>query len=154
MPGNLEIIDIDSLLAGVETSSCGTEGVRDCRLAVFGSRSLKDARALEIIEKHVKELNAQMIVTAAEPAGICQIAQVYARQAKLPLLVHFLQADKYARGMWEHRSDHVIQSSDIVLLIHDGESRGTYNEMQRTQYFHKPYIYERIPVDSNLARIV
>lgn len=151
---NLSIIQIDDLLSGVEHNQTAPDDLLDFRLAVFGSRSLKDARVFELIDKHVKERRAQMIVTAAEPAGVCQIAQLYARKAKLPLLVHFLQAEKYARGQWERRSDHVIQSSDVVLLIHDGESRGTYNEMQRTQHFKKPYIYERIPADLALEKIV
>lgn len=141
-----DVLSLDELLSGVETvEAAPAEKTEKPRLAVFGSRSLKDGRVLEIIHRHVLELDAGMIVTAAEPSGVCQLAQKYARERKLPLLVHFLQADKYARGMWEHRSDHVIGDFDMVLLIHDGESHGTYNEMQRTIKFGKPYIYERIP---------
>lgn len=143
-----DVLSLDNLLSGVETIvTTQTEKPINPRLGVFGSRSLKDKRVLEIIHKHALELDARMIVTAAEPAGVCQLAQVYAREQKLPLQIHFLQADKYARGMWEHRSDHVIENSDIVLLVHDGESRGTHNEMLRVIKFEKPYIYERIPVN-------
>ena len=147
------IIDVDALLAGEESMEVSADDVSACRLGVFGSRSLKDERVMELIGKHAREHGAQMIVTAAEPAGVCQIAQLYARKAKLPLLLYFLEAEKYARGMWEHRSDNVINSSDIVLLVHDGESRGTYNEMQRTQHFGKPFIYERLPQDPKLEKI-
>lgn len=140
------LLELDDILGGIETiESAPGKKQENPRLAVFGSRSLKDDRVTEIIHRHVVELNARMIVTAAEPAGVCQLAQKYARDHKVPLLVHFLQADKYARGMWEHRSDHVIADSDIVLLVHDGVSHGTHNEMQRTIKFEKPYIYERIP---------
>ncbi len=145
-----DVINLDDVLKGVESAQTDSAGqVKNCRLGVFGSRSLVDDRVLELIDKYVNELQARLIVTAAEPAGVCQLAQRYCREKKVPLQIHFLQADKYARGMWEHRSDHVIENSDIVLLIHDGMSRGTHNEMLRTMKFEKPYIYERIPVKPN-----
>lgn len=150
-----ELLSLDDLLGGIETvSATGSDEISGCRLAVFGSRSLKDQRVLDLIDKHVKEHDAQLIVTAAEPAGVCALAQLYCKQTKIPLQVHFLQADKYARGMWEHRSDHVIANSDLILLIHDGESHGTHNKMQRARYFKKPYVYERIPIDPGLKCLV
>lgn len=144
------LLSIDDLLSGIETvNTTAPESMpQNCRLGVFGSRSLTDSRVHDIIHKHVEKLNATLIVTAAEPAGVCQLAQQYCRKYKLPLQIHFLQGDKYARGMWEHRSDHVIEASDIILLIHDGVSHGTHNEMQRTIKFGKPYIYERIRAKS------
>lgn len=113
-------------------------------LGVFGSRSLLGDAVLKIIEKHVDTLHASVIVTAAEPAGVCSLAQQYAREKHFPLQVHFLQMEKYARGAWERRSDHVIGVSDAILCIHDGVSKGTYNEILRCIHFGKPFIYERI----------
>lgn len=113
-------------------------------LAVFGSRSLKDDRVLKVIKKHLQSLQAGLIVTAAEPSGVCSMAQRFAKAEKVPLQVHFLQMEKYARGMHEHRSDDVIKASDVVLLIHDGDSKGTYNELLRAIHFGKPFIYERL----------
>lgn len=150
-----DALNLDSLLGGVETIEARPQDLpHECRLGVFGSRSLTDGRVFDLIHKHAVELNAVLIVTAKEPHGVCQIAQLYAQKTKIALQVHFLQGDKYARGMWEHRSDHVIANSDIILLVHDGESRGTYNEMQRTMFFKKPYLYERIPQDKTLKSIV
>lgn len=150
-----DLLNFNDILGGYEhveslAQVSGAQGAQDnaapCRLGVFGSRSLKDARVLDIISQVVAECNAGLIVTAAEPAGVCALAQVWCREHHLPLQIHFLQRDKYARGMWERRSDQVIANSDLVLLIHDGVSRGTHNEMLRTQHFHVPYVYERIPV--------
>lgn len=50
--------------------------------------------------------------------------------------------------MWHKRSEKVIEAADIVLLIHDGESRGTHNETLQTIGANKPYIYERIAVEA------
>ena len=149
-----DLLNLDDILGGrehVEASplDAGSQDAQGnsapVRLGVFGSRSLKDVRVFDIISKVVESRNVWLIVTAAEPAGVCTVAQEWCRKHHFPLQVHFLQQDKYARGKWEHRSDHVIANSDLVLLIHDGESRGTHNEMLRTMHFHCPYVYERIP---------
>ena len=149
-----DLLNLNDILGGVEhvetlSPDAGAQDAQGiaarCRLGVFGSRSLKDARVLDIISRVVAARNAGLIVTAAEPAGVCALAQEWCREHHFPLQIHFLQRDKYARGMWEHRSDHVIANSDLVLLIHDGVSRGTHNEMLRTMHFHVPYVYERIP---------
>lgn len=144
-----DLLNLSDILGGVEhvESLPPDAGVQDApvRLGVFGSRSLRDGRVFDIISRVVAERNAWLIVTAAEPAGVCTLAQEWCREHHFPLQIHFLQKDKYARGMWERRSDHVIANSDLVLLIHDGKSRGTHNEMLRTMHFHVPYVYERMP---------
>lgn len=108
-------------------------------------------RVLEVIDCHVQQFNPSLIVTAAEPAGVCHTAQEYAKRHSIPLQVHFLNIKKYARGAHEHRSDYVIQASDLVLLIHDGKSQGTYNEVLRTIKFRKPFIYKSLEVSSDRA---
>lgn len=55
-------------------------------------------------------------------------------------------AEAQATGPKKMKTELMIENSDIILLIHDGESRGTRNEMLRTIKFGKPYVYERIPV--------
>ena len=47
----------------------------------------------------------------------------------------------------------MIKSADKILLIHDGKSQGTTNELKRTKKFKKPYRYEVIePTDTYLQR--
>lgn len=112
------------------------------RLAIFGSRTLRDDRVMEIIDHHVLERHAELIVTAAEPAGICAMAQKYAREKKIPLQVHFVRQKKYARAMYAMRSREVINACDCVLFIHDGVSKGTYNEILEAIDHKRPFIYE------------
>lgn len=61
-----------------------------------------------------------------------------------------LNIAKYARGAFEHRSDAVIKASDAVLLIHDGASKGTANELKRVKKFKKKFFYEVIKPTSEL----
>ncbi len=112
------------------------------KLGVFGSRTISDSRVkMEIAEFFQSHPDYDTIVTTQEPKGVCQLAQIYAKENSLVLELHFLNIKKYARGAFEHRSDNVIKSADHILLIHDGESKGTLNELERTKNFKKPYRY-------------
>jgi hypothetical protein len=123
------------------------------KLAVFGSRSIKDSRVkIEIADFLNGRPGFDMLVTTQEPKGVCALAQVYAKENAIPLELHFLNIKKYARGAFEHRSDEVIKSADFILLIHDGESQGTKNELERVKKFNKPYKYVKLDKSTELER--
>lgn len=110
------------------------------KLCVFGSRTLKDDRVkVEILEK-IDELGADTIVTAQEPLGVCTVAQNVAKSCGLVLELHFLNF-KYRKGAFKERSKECIRASDHVLIIHDGESQGTANELGYVKQLKKPYTY-------------
>lgn len=122
------------------------------KLAVFGSRTLKDDRVKMLIYDEIEKTGADTIVTTQEPLGVCTVAQQVAKESCLVLELHFLNF-KYRTGAYEHRSDDVIKAADSVLLIHDGESHGTRNELERTKKFGKPFRYEVLePTDTKLQR--
>jgi hypothetical protein len=111
------------------------------KVAVFGSRTLKDERVKVIILEKIHELKATMIVTTQEPSGVCEVAQRVAKEHAIPLELHFLNF-KYLRGAFEHRSKEVVRVSDYFIIIHDGESKGTANELKMVKKSGKPYHYE------------
>lgn len=120
------------------------------KLGVFGSRTICDVRAALIIAETIQTLNnVTTIVTTQEPRGVCEAAQRFAKEQHLILELHFLNF-AYAGGAFEHRSDNVIKSADYLLLIHDGTSSGTANELERTKKYCKPYRYEVI-APTNMA---
>jgi hypothetical protein len=122
------------------------------KLGVFGSRTICDSRAALLIAEIVQELGrVTTIVTTQEPRGVCEVAQRFAKEQHLILELHFLNF-AYAAGAFEHRSDEVIKSSDYILLIHDGTSQGTSNELERTKKFHKPHRYEIIEPTGRFER--
>jgi hypothetical protein len=123
------------------------------KLAVFGSRSIADNRVkIEIADFFNRHPDFNMLITTQEPKGVCALAQVYAKENAIPLELHFLNIKRYARGAFEHRSDEVIESADFILLIHDGESRGTKNELARVKKFNKPYKYIHLEKTTELER--
>ena len=99
------------------------------RLGVFGSRSLKNEEAREIIEKEIKEYEIGEIVTAGEIKGASEEARKLCKKLAIPLMVIFPDP-RHGRGKYWHRSLKIIANSDRILLIWDGESRGTAGEIK------------------------
>ena len=117
-----------------------TEG-RGIKLGVFGSRTLFDDRVrVELYAYLAERPNVCAIVTSAEPAGVCEIAQRVAKDAVYCLEAHFLNPHR-AKGAFEARSEKIIAASDELVLIHDGKSQGTANELEQVKRSGKPYRY-------------
>ena len=114
------------------------------RLAVFGSRTLTGEAVIDAILRSVDELHATELVTAGEPHGVCEVARNAARELPLPLKLHFLDKMHRERGAWHWRSVHVYEDCDHVLLIHDGRSQGTANELALAIKMGIPYTYLKL----------
>jgi hypothetical protein len=99
------------------------------KLAIFGSRTLNDERVIDAIIQAVDRHKPAVIVTAGEPEGVCSVARDYARIAPLPLMLFFVDERRNA-GKYHWRSVAVYQNCDHCLLIHDGTSHGTRNEIE------------------------
>ena len=99
------------------------------KLSFHGSRTLKDERVRIIILEEIKKHNPDVVVTHAEPEGVCEMARKICREKAIPLKLHFLNF-KYLRGAFEHRSKAVLLDSDYAIFIHDGHSKGTSNEQK------------------------
>jgi hypothetical protein len=100
----------------------------DFRLAIQGSRSLYDERIKIIILETIEKYKSTIIITSAEPDGVCKMARDMARELAIPLKLYFLNF-RFLRGAFEHRSKDIQKDCDHCLFIHDGISKGTSNEV-------------------------
>lgn len=107
-------------------------------LSFHGSRTLKDERVRIIILEEIEKHNPTVIVTHAEPEGVCEMARMIARERAIPLKLHFLNF-KYLRGAFEHRSKAVLADCNYSVFIHDGKSKGTANEIALAEKMKIPH---------------
>jgi hypothetical protein len=121
-----------------------TNDQRRFRLAVFGSRTLSGGPVIDAILKAIDEFNPTALVTSGEPHGVCEVARNAARELPLPLHLHFLDKMHRERGAWHWRSVAVYMDCDHVLLIHDGTSQGTANELALAIKMKVPYTYIKL----------
>ena len=113
------------------------------KLSVHGSRTLKDTRVKILLMEEIQQYGVTEIVTHAEPDGVCEVARELCRTKAIPLKLHFLNF-KYLRGAFEHRSRDVLKDADRAIFIHDGESKGTSNEVKLADKMKIPYTYHKL----------
>ena len=135
--------DTDVMAVNFDSRQYCAGKIKPMKMAVFGSRSLIDERVEIIITEKAREIDATCIVTCQEPRGVSEVAQKTAKKWGYPLQVHFLNM-QYLRGAFEQRSKEIIKDSDYFLVVHDGESKGTENELKLVKKSGKPYHYEKL----------
>lgn len=115
---------------------------RCMKLAFQGSRSLDgDDRAYAIIKAEIQKHQPDIVITAGEPTGICRMAQEVCRNEGITLKLYHLQRKKHAGGIFHHRSLAILNDADHCILIHDGVSIGTRNELALAKRLKKPHTY-------------
>ena len=117
------------------------------KLGVFGSRSLSGKQVSALLIEEIEAHGVDHLVTAGEPEGVCEAARSLARQLGMTLTLHHYPRDK-GRGMYYWRSEYTLDASDRVVLVHDGTSQGTANELRQAQARHMPYTYHLLVKDA------
>ena len=114
------------------------------RLAIFGSRTLSDERVEELIQLKIDELKPECIITSGETSGVNEIARAKAKENKIRLVLEFVNNKKYAAGKYEHRSIEILKQCEFAIFIHDGQSKGTLNELAIAKKMRKRYEYIKL----------
>ena len=111
------------------------------KLCIFGSRSITNT---ELVSKYIalaiEAVRATELLTALEPAGVCEIARGYATTNKFPITTVPKQKE-HAQGQYHWRSVKCYELADFALIIHDGASKGTKNEFDLALKMGLPVIY-------------
>ena len=116
------------------------------RLGFFGSRTLWDERVITLIREEIHKHNPTNIVTSGETGGVCKEARIAAKALSIPLTVHFLNFG-FRAGAFEKRSRAILADCDHMVLIHDGKSQGTANELNDAKRMGVPFTYHQIEVE-------
>ena len=114
-------------------------------LAILGSRSLDDNRVIRLLQMAVKEYGPSHIITSAECTGVSACGRVLAKVLSIPLIVHFVNL-KHGPGKYEQRNKALLQETDFALLIHDGHSTGTINELLLCKKMKIKYKYIKLDI--------
>lgn len=118
------------------------------KLAFQGSRSLKKRKeeVLKIIEREIEKHNPEVVITSGEPDGVCRLVQLYCKRNGITLKLYHLNCKKYAKGAFHNRSKSIIEEADHIIIIHDGKSKGTQNELDLVKKLMKKFTYYLIEI--------
>ena len=121
-------------------------------IGFHGSRTLFDERVEIIILEEIKKHEPEYVVTHGEPGGVCEVVRKVCKKHAIPLILHHLNFKKL-RGAFEWRSKAVINDSDWSVLIWDGISKGTTNELKLIQKANKPYVLHELEIPKHTKSI-
>ena len=108
------------------------------KVAIIGSRSLD----ISNLEEFLPDGTTEIISGGAK--GIDTCAQELAHRMGLGLTVIRPDYHKYGRAAPLKRNDIIIERSDIVLAIWDGNSRGTKYVIDKCKEIGKPVVVKII----------
>lgn len=104
------------------------------RLAIVGSRKIKDIDLREFL----RDMNEQPdVIISGGANGIDTLAAEYAVKNGIELIVIRPDYDKYGRAATHIRNRQIVEQSDAVLAIWDGESRGTLSTINSAKRLRK-----------------
>lgn len=115
----------------------------DIRLCVCGSRTITNIDFIfSEIKKYCHEnkwTNHSFTLVEGGASGVDQIARQFAQKYKMP--VDEIKADwnSYGKVAGVIRNRKMIESCDFVLIVWDGFSRGTKNDIEICQKLGKNY---------------
>ncbi|MBQ8683853.1 MAG: DUF2493 domain-containing protein [Clostridia bacterium] len=89
------------------------------KVAVIGSRGIKDVRLDEYIPRGVTE------IISGGAKGVDMLAREYALQNGLELREILPDYQRYKRAAPLQRNKEIVQVADCVVALWNGESRGT-----------------------------
>jgi len=110
------------------------------KYAVVGSRRFNDyAKLCQCLAG--KEISC---IVSGGAKGVDSLAAQYAHEKGINLIEYLPEYDKYGRSARIIRNKQIVDNSDIVVALWDGESRGTKNTIDYAQKTGKQVIVEII----------
>ncbi len=114
------------------------------KVAIVGSINFTN---YELVKKYLDSIKINEIATyiiSGGAKGVDTLAQRYAKENGIEMLVFKAEWDKYGKSAGFVRNEKMIRNSDIVIAIWDGVSRGTKNSINWASKLKKPlYVYTR-----------
>ena len=107
------------------------------KIAIVGSRTFKDYNAMHaFIEEMLATMESSIIeaVVWGGARGADSLAERYAQERGLKMIVFPAQWKKYGRRAGFIRNVNVIRECDVCSAFWDGESHGTKHETSNALY--------------------
>ena len=104
------------------------------KLAVVGSRTFDDYRLLKSVVSRFKPA----IIISGGAKGADQLAERFARESGLPLMVFKPEWKRFGRAAGPARNKQIVAEAHGVVAFWDGRSRGTRSTINLARKMGKP----------------
>jgi len=122
---------------------------RIMRVAIVGSRKFENKEFLfkcvdEVIEDIKDNLYQDLdLIISGGAAGADSIAQLYARERGIPIMIFYPKWREYSRAAGPIRNQLIVDNCDAVIAFPVGEAKGTKDTLKKAaQKNRKVYIFK------------
>ena len=113
------------------------------KLLVCGSRSITDAAWVsEKISAYVAEKGfalSELTLIEGGAKGVDAMAKAWAVENDVPVETHKADWARYGRGAGHRRNGEMVEAANFVLILWDGISTGTKNDIDLCRKNYKNY---------------
>ena len=126
-----------------DASRRADSGASVMRLIIAGSRTIAGAEALAAIDHLAPPAVAAVLCGGA--AGVDAAGRAWAEARGIPVLDFPADWARYGRGAGPIRNAAMVAAADALLLVWDGQSRGSADVRRRAVAAGLPLFERRIP---------
>ncbi len=114
------------------------------RVLIAGSRSIGRAAAVDRALAHAEGLGLDITeVVSGGARGVDRLGEDWARERGIPMRLHEPDWHGLGKRAGLIRNEEMVKSSDAVVALHDGVSRGTAHTLRLAQAAGLPvYLYD------------
>lgn len=94
-------------------------------LAVVGSSGFKDYNILSTVVCELRKIYKISTIVSGGSKGADTLAEIYAKENKLNMLIFPAEWDKYGKSAGFIRNSTIWDNSDLGVAFWDGKSKGT-----------------------------
>lgn len=111
------------------------------KLLVCGSRTINNSEwVFSEIEKYISESNLQysdIHIIEGEASGVDKISKQFAQSKNIPVIEMPADWKVYGRAAGPIRNERMVRLCDQCLILWDGKSRGTKNDINLCDKYNK-----------------
>ena len=111
------------------------------KLLVCGSRTINNSEWIfSEIEKYISESNLQysdIHIIEGEASGVDKISKQFAQSKNIPVIEMPADWKTYGRAAGPIRNEQMVRLCDQCLILWDGKSRGTKNDIDLCDKYNK-----------------
>jgi len=114
-------------------------------LAIVGCRKYQDYDVLKYcVEEWIKENNNIDTIISGGATGVDSLAQQYATENDIPIIIHSAEWQKYGKNAGPKRNTKIVNDATHVLALPSKDSKGTWDTIRKAQAVKKPVTINRI----------
>lgn len=113
------------------------------KILICGSRSISDTKFInQQINLYLKELSLdikEVVIIEGGARGVDTIAKYWAMFNNIPYEEYPADWNKYGKSAGIVRNKIMVENANYVLILWDGKSKGTKNDIDLCKKLNKPY---------------